>query len=202
MKYLIHSVIRDSFQEYSDEISLVLFSPGCNYHCPTCSNKMLLDQREYHNPNNLSIEEALEKYVTPLTTAVVFLGGEPTIYGDSLVSASIYVKEKYPHLKTKIFTNGCSPSTINKMLQQNTLNALSIDLKTLNNFSYCLGASVTENIYLGNIFTVLSLCEKYGIPSEIRTTAFDFIDLPSIKEYVSLHYPSIPHIIQEPLKDV
>ena len=199
--YRVHSVIRDSFQEYADEISLVLFSPGCNYRCPTCSNKILLDRREYNNPENLSIKEALEKYVTPLTTAVVFLGGEPTIYGDSLVKASLYIREKYPDLKIKVFTNGYSPYTIKKMIEWNALDALSIDLKALSDFPRYLGAPVPEDIYLSNIYTVISLCTEHNISYEIRTTTFEGLDIPMIKEYVKEHYPSAKHILQEPLKN-
>ena len=198
MKYRVHSVIRDSFQEYKDEISLVLFSPGCNYSCPTCSNKLLLDRKELNNPSNQSIEEALA-YVTPLTTSLVFLGGEPTIYEEGLVSASQYVKEKYPYLKTKVFTNGYSSKTIRKMAELKTLDALSIDLKTLDNCSKYLGISLPSDMYLNSVFEVIQICREFKIPYEIRTTAFEGLDIPLIQEYVKEHYPEAEHIIQKPI---
>lgn len=200
-EYLIHSVIKDSFQEYEDEISLVLFSPHCNLKCPTCHNKSL------RNPPLAfcrTVKDVIEKDITPMTGAVVFLGGEPTVWGSSLVRAVEYVK-KY-NLKTKLFTNGMKPEVVKELLNRNLLNSISVDFKATTNISDVLGVDeLSDDDYMDTVGKTLDLVSEYlkthkDFKAEIRTTAFDTIDLDDVKDIVSNLWGQIPHIIQKPNK--
>lgn len=193
-RYRVADVIRDSFQEYADEVSLVLFSPLCNLKCPTCSNKSLWTASE----PLLTIEEALERYVTPMTTAVVFLGGEPTIYEEGLVHAMKCAKAL--GLKTKLYTNGLRPDVLALLVSRNVLDSASVDVKTLSDTHKYLGVDMDDR-YLHKVKQSLSLLKSSNIDLEVRTTLFGGIDCDSIREWLEREgFGKTRYFTQSPLK--
>jgi len=40
----IRNFVRESFIDYSGKVSSIVFSPGCNYKCPACHAKHLLEK--------------------------------------------------------------------------------------------------------------------------------------------------------------
>jgi len=185
----IVSVIKDSFQEFENHQSIVLFSYGCNLRCKECYNLRFVS-----NPDNI-IGEAIpliESNLTPIHDAVVFLGGEPTIHSD-LPEILEYVKSK--GLLTKIFTNGLNPKMIKLINNESLVDAYSVDFKTLN--PEILGVNLWIEEYIQQVDQTLRNIISHKIPLEIRTTRWDNIYLPKIQEYVGKIYPHIPHLIQD-----
>jgi len=153
---LVH-FMNECFQEYKDEVSLVLWSYNCNLKCSWCSMKDLI----YDKKNILDVNYIdLIKSHTSLETAVVFLGGEPTLYPRGLITGCSFAKEL--GLKTKIFTNGFNKNIIHKLLNYNLLDSISIDYK---------------DKYPNNIIYLLELVGN-RIPVEIRTTIH-----PELREF-------------------
>ena len=105
----ITNIIKDSFQEYQNEHSLVLFTQGCNLDCSRCHNRK--DMWSTDTEDSVVI---IEKILTPLHTAVVFLGGEPTLVDHDLVVSCMAAKKQ--NKKVKVFTNGQKPEIIRKLL--------------------------------------------------------------------------------------
>lgn len=101
---LVTNVIKDSFIDYMGEQSLVVFSKGCNLDCDVCYNKKVEPQF------NREILSVIEEYITPLHTAIVISGGEPTI--QDLPETARLIKERYHDLKLKVFTNGQNPDAV------------------------------------------------------------------------------------------
>ena len=111
----IVSIVKDSFIEiarYNWGISL--FSFGCNLQCSFCKG---YNYETVTNKNNIIGEaiEIMEAEVKPCHDCVIFIGGEPTIWGDSLIEALKWCKERGK--KTKIFSNGFNYAIIKKMKQ-------------------------------------------------------------------------------------
>lgn len=205
----IVSVVNDSFQEYTDEWSLVLFCKGCNLDCKECHNKKAIEATPIIANDAFKF---IDNNINKNTTAIVFLGGEPTLHDQGLIDALIYAKFK--GRKTKIFTNGMFPQVIAKIGREQLCDFISFDIKCIRNMPEVLFESNSDNPdsyykyryaneYCNNYPTLLDMsikfAQKYLIPFELRTTKWDCIldQLDDIKAYVKQHYPNINHIIQE-----
>ena len=105
----IVNVIQESFLEYEDFISLVLFCYGCNMRCSYCYNYSHITDRTKIMKG--SITSIIDRNMTSMTVSLVFLGGEPTIYGNQLFKISKHVKSTYG-LSVKLFTNGTNPQLV------------------------------------------------------------------------------------------
>jgi pyruvate formate lyase activating enzyme len=120
---LVTNIIKDSFTDYKGEHALVVFTHGCNLDCDVCYNKKIKADFE-----DLGIYSALVQYLTPLHTALVVSGGEPTIHSDLPTFCKTF-KEVHPKLKLKIFTNGTNPDIVETCIPY--VNSWSIDYKVL-----------------------------------------------------------------------
>lgn len=197
----IVSVIPESFMEYEDHISVVLFCYGCNLRCSYCYNYDFVT-----NPKNIlkeSAKEIIDKRVTPLINGIVYLGGEPTIYGKSLLGLAKYAKEKYK-LDNKVFTNGSHPNVIIEGLEQNLFDAVSIDYKCLNNDGIIdtRRAGITFDEYHERVLSLMRTLYDRGWSDiiEIRTTQSSRIPHRDILEIEKLCKSyNMRHLVQEDL---
>lgn len=192
----ISNVIQESFQEYPPYISMVVFVQKCNLNCYRCPNKLV---KSYITSTNELINK-LES--NPLLDALVVIGGEPTTCPYEVEDLLEQAKSKGK--LTKVFTNGCRPSVIKDWLEKGLLNAISIDLKTLNKFEDISGTDVKSSTYLSVFNECISIVQKFSsVQLEVRTTELKNndssirTDIEEIKDYMHLHYPNIKHIIQD-----
>ena len=182
----ISNIIYDSYQEYEGECSLVLFLTGCNLACPHCYNF------PYLNDELMTAKAAIDTYLRPNHTAVVFLGGEPTIW-EELPNLVKYVKDK--GLKTKIFTNGQNPKLLQKCGEY--LDAISIDFKANSNVADIVGIDITSDEYTNNLFTSIYCMSLHVENIEIRTTKWPGVEYGKIGQLLKETWPEIPHIVQD-----
>lgn len=88
-----------SLSEYPGEVSLILYSPGCNMQCPWCFNP---DLRTKKPISFKQAKDAIDEHID-FITAVVLSGGEP-LYNPFLFRILQYIDDV--GLKVKINTNG------------------------------------------------------------------------------------------------
>lgn len=193
----IVSYIQEGFQEYEDHISVILFSLGCNFKCIGCYN-----YEQIINPDNVigSAIEMIDVLVTPLHDAVVFLGGEPTIWREGLPKACQYAKSK--GLLTKVYTNGYSPDVVRALNEGKLVDAYSVDLKAVENVGSIIGKPISADEYLTAVNETMEDILHHKLPVEIRTTAFiEYPDVSGVKDYVREKYPGVPHIMQKDFRE-
>jgi len=195
----IISCIQNSFQEYEDHISLVLFCFGCNLHCCGCYNYDTII-----NPDNIkgTAKDFMDEKLTPLDEAVVFLGGEPTIWEEELPGDAAYAKSK--HKKVKIYTNGTNPKVVKTLSRLGLVDAYSVDLKTVTDAPKYLNAAkpMSTDEYLMLVGETIKTIIHSGVPVELRTTAWkELMDLEETKKYAIDHFPGIKHIIQKDFRE-
>lgn len=186
----IVSIIKDSFQEYEGQQSLVLFSKGCCWDCVYCYNKeQLVD-----SPKSMGeAKEVIKQNIDPLTDAVVFLGGEPTIWGESLIEAVRYVKSL--GLKTKLFTCGSNPDVVLDLLKEDLLDALSMDFKSPpKTFNEITGSNLLWDDFIAGFKLIVKRTVESGIDFEIRTTVCEGLDVDEVEELKKDLFPNIKHI--------
>ncbi len=104
-----------SLNEYSDHISTILYTGGCNFQCPNCHRKDLvfLKQDKAEVPM-IEIENYLEKRQKTIE-AVSIKGGEPCMHQE-LAPFLVYVKSL--GYKVLIETNGSYPNTLQEWIQE------------------------------------------------------------------------------------
>ena len=184
------SYIKDSFQEYEGLQALVLFSKGCNFKCSYCYN-----YEEVINPRRTEPAiKVLQRELNPMHDAVVFLGGEPTIWGDGLIEACKFVKLK--NLKTKVYTNASNPDVVKQLVEQNLLDSISVDLKTIGkDLTKCISKSLALEDYLLNFIDTVAYCKSSNIPVEVRTTIYGGLNVNEVKAFMVKYFPDVPHIL-------
>jgi pyruvate formate lyase activating enzyme len=189
----IVSFIQEGFQEYEDHISVVLFCLGCNFKCIGCYN-----YEAVCNPDKVigDAVSLIDELTTPLHDAVVFLGGEPTIWQDGLLRAARHAKSK--GLLTKVYTNGYSPAVVRRLNEESLVDAYSVDLKSVSNVGAVLGKPISSDEYLTAVNETLDSILMHGLDVEIRTTAWnEFPDVSEVTRYVRDRYYGVRHIVQK-----
>ena len=174
----------NSFIDYPENISIVLFTNGCNFRCEYCHNKFLFD-----NSKSIPLDflfENLEKR-KKFNDAVVICGGEPTIH-PGLKPFLKYIKQI--GYKTKLDTNGTNADALIEISE--FCDYIAMDIKTSFNKYYLLfpeqiNNSDFTNKILNNVKKSIEIIRKRK-NSEFRTTVYpnfvDFQDLNNIRQIV------------------
>jgi pyruvate formate lyase activating enzyme len=197
----IVNVIPESFMEYEDHIAIILFCYQCNIRCCYCYNYEFVT-----DPKNImkeSAKEIIDKHASPLVNGLVFLGGEPTIYGKDLLQLAEYAKKTY-NLDNKVFTNGSHPQVIIDGLEQNLFNAVSLDYKCLRDEGIIdtRRAGITFDEYHTRVSSLMRTIYERGWSDkvEIRTTQHSRISDGDILEIEKLcRSYGMKHLLQEDL---
>lgn len=179
---MICGVNPNSFIDYPKEIAYVIFLAGCNFKCPFCHNKSVVNAKS----NYLIEEEILKDLIDRknFTDAVVITGGEPTIYDEKLVE--LIKKLKNLNLKIKLDTNGTNPALLKKIIKQNLINFVAMDIKNIfSKYDKTAGAKVN----IDNIKKSIEIIENSNIDYQFRTTInktnHNIEDLKEILSYIN-----------------
>ncbi len=122
---------KTSLVDYPGYIASTIFVGGCNFACPYCHNKTLLNDGRPH----ISIDEVLmflndRKH---FTDSVVVTGGEPTL---NAVLPDVLFALKKMGLRVKLDTNGSNPEMLARILQDDLADYIAMDIKdTWDNYS-------------------------------------------------------------------
>lgn len=110
--------------EFHGNMSLVIFMSRCPLACRYCHNVELLedDTQKTFDEIKLEIDNASD-----FIDAVVISGGEPLMQLDALIELFTYIKSI--NLKTKLDTSGIYPEKIEKLLELELLDFVSLDIK-------------------------------------------------------------------------
>lgn len=115
---------KSSFIDYPDKISTVFFTGGCNFRCSYCHNSDLV-----YNKGEKITEDFIFDYLEKrkkVLDAVCISGGEPTLH-DGLYDFIEKVKAK--GYLVKLDTNGTSPYTLNKLVADELVDYVAMDIK-------------------------------------------------------------------------
>lgn len=127
----IGGYLKTSFIEWPGKISSVIFTSGCNFRCPFCHNRDLVDPSKMRGLKKINEKSVLldlkkrKKWID----GVVVTGGEPLIQPGL---KAFLKKIKNLGFKTMIETNGSQPKELAKLLASGLkiLDFLAMDYKT------------------------------------------------------------------------
>jgi len=161
--FKIAGVQKTTLLDYPSKVAAIVFTQGCNFRCGYCHNPELLEQ-------NKNTKILLDSFISFLKTrqgkldGVVITGGEPTLQPE-LYDFILKIKEL--NFCVKLDTNGTNPEIINKLLLNNLLDYIAMDIKApLDKYRQITSVKVN----LDNIKKSINLILNSKIDYEFRTT--------------------------------
>lgn len=165
-------LLKQSLTDYPGKIAAVLFSRGCNLRCPFCHNAHLLVKPGRNAAVAGEIEDqgllAFLQERQGFLDAVVFSGGEPTINPEL---PEVIRQVKNAGYLVKLDTNGNNPLMLAKLLEDNLLDYVAMDIKAPLDYKKYLEASgrlSSEDFF--NVRSAINLLRAATIEVEFRTT--------------------------------
>ena len=128
--------------EFHGNMSLVIFMSKCPLACRYCHNVELLEDttQKTFDEVKLEIDNAAD-----FIDAVVISGGEPLMQVDALIELFTYIKSI--NLKTKLDTSGIYPEKVEKLLELELLDFVSLDIKApFEKYRKVTGANVGSQV--------------------------------------------------------
>ncbi len=174
----IAAIQRVSLLDYPKNISCIIYTQGCNFNCKYCYNNLLIPtdkDAEYIFPQ---VFEYLRHMLGRLT-GVVITGGEPTLHYNLPDFCSEVKKIGY---KIKLDTNGSNPKMIIKLLENNLIDYIAMDMKApFSKYDQIIGKKLSINESL-DIVCSAAIIRHSKINYEFRSTVCkEFHSLDDIK---------------------
>ncbi|KAF0124949.1 MAG: pyruvate formate lyase activating enzyme [Elusimicrobia bacterium] len=110
--------------DYPGRIAAVAFTPGCNYRCPHCHARPLVDGAAppVNERDFLDYLGTVKDWVNGVTIC----GGEPTLQPDLVP----FIEElRSRKLQVKLDTNGSSPEVLSRLLAGKLVDYVAMDVK-------------------------------------------------------------------------
>jgi pyruvate formate lyase activating enzyme len=156
-----------SLTDWPGEVATVIFFQGCPMKCPHCFNEAMLQPLGANLRDLKVIKDDLVS--NPLISALVLSGGEPLMQPDAARELLVYAKSI--GLKTAIETCGYYPNELVKLLINDLLDMVFIDVKSeLTDGSQSIATGINDAT--NKVIDSLNICFTTTIPFEIRTTVF------------------------------
>lgn len=148
--------------EFHGNMSLVIFMSKCPLACRYCHNVELLEDNTQKTFEEVKAEIDNS---ADFIDAVVLSGGEPLMQLDALIELFTYIKSI--GLKTKLDTSGIYPEKIEKLLELELLDFVSLDVKApFEKYRKITGANVGSQVKK----SMKLLNDDSNVRLELRTT--------------------------------
>lgn len=115
--------------DYPGKVAATVFLIGCNFRCPYCQNPELVDPKKIKAHPKIKPLEFFNflKQRRGFLEGVCITGGEPTIHQDL---PSFIRRIKKLNFLVKLDTNGSNPKMLKKLIDENLVDFIAMDIKT------------------------------------------------------------------------
>lgn len=161
---------KTSLVDYPDKIVSTIFFSGCNFRCPFCHNKSLVEHREDLQNTILESTQIKKEIFEHLESKKMFLDGICITGGEPTLSSDLYdfIKQiKQRNFLIKLDTNGTNPKIVERLITENLIDFIAMDIKGV--FEKYSEYTKTP-INLENIKKTIQLIKNSKINYEFRTT--------------------------------
>ena len=158
--------------DYPSRLAATVFICGCNFRCPFCYSRELVLPEEIKKQPKISERDFFDflKERKGLLEGIVICGGEPCINQDL---PEFCKKIKELGYLVKLDTNGSNPQMIKKLIAENLIDYVAMDIKQAQNsklktqnYDKATGVKVD----LKKIKKSIEIIKNSGIDYEFRTT--------------------------------
>jgi pyruvate formate lyase activating enzyme len=153
-----------SMSDFPGLISAIVFTRGCGFRCPYCHNPELVDPSRYVPEFPVDDVRDFLRSRRGLLQGVVVTGGEPTVHEDL---PQFLAELKDMGFAVKLDTNGTSPRTLQKVLEQGLVDFIAMDIKAPPSL---YERTVKAPVCMPDIIRSIGLILASGLPHEFRTT--------------------------------
>lgn len=151
--------------DYPQKPACTVFLAGCNFRCPWCHSPGLVVPEKIEKSPKLKEEDFFKflKKRKGLLEGVVICGGEPTVNKDL---PDLIKKIKDLGYQVKLDTNGSNPKMIERLLEEDLLDYIAMDLKApLADYKKATGVNLDPKLLRRSIQLIKSMPDY-----EFRTT--------------------------------
>jgi len=171
--------------DFPGRIAATVFLCGCNFRCPWCYTRELVLPKMVKLQPKIPEKDFFSFLKTRqgLLTGIVICGGEPTIHKDL---PDFTKKIKKMGYFVKLDTNGSNPKMLKKMIDDNLLDYIAMDVKApKEKYTEAVGATVKVT----DIEKSIKLLKESKVDYEFRTTVVPTIhtkeDIVKIAKWLS-----------------
>jgi pyruvate formate lyase activating enzyme len=194
---IIKSYILNSFCDWEDRVTAVIFFGGCNLRCRFCQNYPIV--LNFDSLGEISWGELKKKLLKlrDFLDGVVLSGGEPTLNPDLPRFIEEELKVYFP---IKLDTNGTNPGMLEELMKKKLVDYIALDVKApLNNESFYKELTSTPSLDVNLIKESIKLLrEQKSLPYEFRTTVIPtIITEKEIEEIASFIKGARKYVLQE-----
>ena len=152
--------------DYPGKVAAMVFTQGCNFHCPWCHNTHLIPPTGDTPP--LDPETVLAKVAarrsSGLVEGIVVSGGEPTLHSGL---PEFLGRCKAAGLAVKLDTNGSRPEVLRTCFDRGLVDFVAMDIKApWSQYATLAGIDVDVEA----VQTSMRLIAASGLPHQFRTT--------------------------------
>ena len=168
--------------DYPGKMACIIFTEGCNYRCPYCHNSLLVYEKSNCEIDKKEIFDYLDKR-KGIVEGIVISGGEPTLQKDLID----FLKELRNYdVSIKLDTNGSNPDILKKIIDNNLVDYIAMDIK--NSIKKYPITTAINKINTDNVLKSIELLKQNKVDYEFRTTIVkelhDLNDLKEIKKII------------------
>ena len=168
----ICGIQKTSLVDYPGQMATVIFTGGCNFNCPYCHNRSLIDPDDDAVAYTVGATLDLLYSRKHLIDSVVISGGEPTLQPD--LHGFISKIKKTTDFKVKLDTNGSNPDVLKKLIDDGLVDYVAMDIKD----AWCWYGTYLDFNRGSEIVAIpagieksVSILNQGLVPYEFRTTA-------------------------------
>lgn len=171
--------------DFPGRIAATVFLCGCNFRCPWCYTRELVLPEMVKLQPKIPEKDFFSFLKTrqDLLAGIVICGGEPTIHKDL---PDFVKKIKKMGYFIKLDTNGSNPGMLKKMINDNLLDYIAMDIKAPKE-KYTEAVGIKVNVE--DIEKSIKLLKESKVDHEFRTTVVPTIhvkeDIVKIAEWLS-----------------
>ncbi|NLG49591.1 MAG: anaerobic ribonucleoside-triphosphate reductase activating protein [Chloroflexi bacterium] len=173
----IAGLAKVSLIDFPGRIAATVFLAGCNLRCAYCHNRWMLDASSVQPVSSIpAFLDWLQTRVGRLD-GVCISGGEPTLHQGL---ADLAQAIKHLGMAVKLDTNGTRPEQLSRLLDEQLVDYVAMDLKAPLDPRYSDVAGAPVDLLA--IRQSLALLRRWGSAYELRTTVAPSVDAAMLRD--------------------